>query len=163
MATLGSRTTAEQALQGQSLQGKKAIVTGANSSLGVETARVLALAGADVTLACRSLEAGQQTAGRLGSMLPSGAGKLTAGKLDLSDLRSVKSFSEEYLASGRALEAIPLAVASLMVVPLAVLTGTANLRTALDGFSTSPVYLIVGAFILATAMVKTRCRRNRGP
>ena len=53
-------------------------------------------------------------------------------------------------------EAIPLAIASLMVVPLAVLTGTANLRTALDGFSASPVYLIVGAFILATAMVKTR-------
>ncbi len=43
-----------------------------------------------------------------------------------------------------------------MVVPLAVLTGTAPLRTALDGFSASPVYLIVGAFILATAMVKTR-------
>ena len=53
-------------------------------------------------------------------------------------------------------EAIPLAIASLMVVPIAVLTGTANLRTALDGFSASPVYLIVGAFILATAMVKTR-------
>ena len=53
-------------------------------------------------------------------------------------------------------EAIPLAVASLMVVPLAVLTGTAPLKTALDGFSASPVYLIVGAFILATAMVKTR-------
>ncbi len=45
-------------------------------------------------------------------------------------------------------EAIPLAIASLMVVPLAVLTGTAPLRTALDGFSASPVYLIVGAFIL---------------
>lgn len=53
-------------------------------------------------------------------------------------------------------ETIPLAIASLLVVPIAVLTGTANLRTALDGFSASPVYLIVGAFILATAMVKTR-------
>ncbi|WP_229187170.1 SLC13 family permease [Bradyrhizobium oropedii] len=53
-------------------------------------------------------------------------------------------------------EAIPLAIASLMVIPLAVLSGTANLRTALDGFSASPVYLIIGAFILATAMVKTR-------
>jgi solute carrier family 13 (sodium-dependent dicarboxylate transporter), member 2/3/5 len=53
-------------------------------------------------------------------------------------------------------EAIPLAVASFLVVPIAVLTGTANLRTALDGFSASPVYLVVGALILATAMVKAR-------
>ena len=53
-------------------------------------------------------------------------------------------------------EAIPVAVASLLVVPLAVLFGIANVRTALEGFSASPVYLIVGAFILATAMVKTR-------
>ena len=40
-----------------------------------------------------------------------------------------------------------------MVVPLAVLTGTASLRTALDGFSASPVYLIVGAFILTAAFL----------
>src|SRR5215831_219834 len=53
-------------------------------------------------------------------------------------------------------EAIPVAIASLLVVPLAVLFGIANVRTALEGFAASPVYLIVGAFILATAMVKTR-------
>ncbi len=53
-------------------------------------------------------------------------------------------------------EAIPLAVASLLVVPMAVLSGITNVRSALEGFAASPVYLIVGAFILATAMVKTR-------
>lgn len=53
-------------------------------------------------------------------------------------------------------EAIPLAIASLLVVPAAVLSGITNVRGALDGFAASPVYLIVGAFILATAMVKTR-------
>jgi anion transporter len=53
-------------------------------------------------------------------------------------------------------EAIPLAITSLMVVPAAVLAGIVPLRTALDGFSSSSVYLILGAFILATAMVKTR-------
>ena len=37
---LGSSTTAQQALQGQSLAGKQAIVTGASSGLGIETARV---------------------------------------------------------------------------------------------------------------------------
>ena len=96
MSKLGRRTTAEQALQGQNLKGKKAIVTGANSGLGVETARVLALAGADVLLACRSLESGEQVATQLRASLPAGAGKLSVGKLDLSDLRSVKSFAEAY-------------------------------------------------------------------
>jgi anion transporter len=53
-------------------------------------------------------------------------------------------------------EAIPLAVTSLMVVPAAVLMKIATVKVALDGFSSSSTYLIVGAFILATAMVKTR-------
>jgi len=53
-------------------------------------------------------------------------------------------------------EAIPLAISSLLVVPVAVLIGLANVRGALEGFASSSVYLILGAFILATAMVKTR-------
>jgi anion transporter len=53
-------------------------------------------------------------------------------------------------------EAIPLAITSLAVVPGAVLLGVTNLKGALDGFSSSSVYLLVGAFILASAMVKTQ-------
>lgn len=53
-------------------------------------------------------------------------------------------------------EALPLAVSSLLVIPAAVLGGVVSLKDALDGFSSSSVYLILGAFILATAMVKTR-------
>ena len=113
MATLGSKTTGEQALQRQSLQGKKAIVTGANSGLGVETARLLALAGADVMLACRSLEAGEKTANQLRSILPSDAGKLTdflgsvyrfAGKLVL---KSIPQGAAKTIYSATALELAP--------------------------------------------------------
>ena len=53
-------------------------------------------------------------------------------------------------------EAIPLAVSSLLVVPAAVLMGVAKVSSALEGFGSSSVYLLVGAFILATAMVKTK-------
>jgi len=53
-------------------------------------------------------------------------------------------------------EALPLAITSLLVVPGAVLMGIVNLKGALEGFSSPSVYLLVGAFILATAMVKTR-------
>lgn len=52
-------------------------------------------------------------------------------------------------------EAIPLAVTSLLIPPLAVLAGITNIKGALDGFSSPSVYLIVGAFVLAVAMVKT--------
>jgi anion transporter len=53
-------------------------------------------------------------------------------------------------------EAIPLAVSSLLVVPAAVFMHIANVGTALNGFASPSAYLILGAFILATGMVKTK-------
>jgi solute carrier family 13 (sodium-dependent dicarboxylate transporter), member 2/3/5 len=53
-------------------------------------------------------------------------------------------------------EAVPLPISSLAVVPLAVLMGIATPKDALDGFGSTSVYLLVSAFILATAMVKSR-------
>ncbi len=55
MARFGRRTTAEQVSEGIDLAGKLALVTGANTGIGRETARVLALRGAQVTMACRDL------------------------------------------------------------------------------------------------------------
>ncbi len=52
-------------------------------------------------------------------------------------------------------EAIPLAVSSLLVVPAAVLMGIINVGGALSGFANPSAYLILGAFVLATGMVKT--------
>ena len=53
-------------------------------------------------------------------------------------------------------EAVALPITSLAVVPLAVLMGIASPKDALDGFGSTSVYLLVSAFILATAMVKSR-------
>ena len=78
---------------------------------------MLARAGADVMLACRSLEAGEKTANQLRSRLPSGVGKLTAGKLDLSDFHSVKNFATRYLASGGGLDLL-INNAGIMAPPL---------------------------------------------
>jgi anion transporter len=52
-------------------------------------------------------------------------------------------------------EAVPLAVSSLLVVPAAVLMGIINVGGALSGFASPSAYLILGAFVLATGMVKT--------
>ncbi|HXP96668.1 MAG TPA: DASS family sodium-coupled anion symporter [Telmatospirillum sp.] len=53
-------------------------------------------------------------------------------------------------------EAIPLAASSLLVVPIGALMGVSSVKGMLEGFSSPSTYLIVGAFVLAVAMVKTR-------
>lgn len=62
ITTFGARTTAAEVLSGVDLTGRTAIVTGAASGIGVETARALAGAGATVTLAVRDTAAGRRVA-----------------------------------------------------------------------------------------------------
>src|SRR2546423_827799 len=100
-AALGKHTTAIEALRGQRLDGVTAIVTGASSGLGVETARALAFAGASVVLACRSVASGERVAATLRAELPEDAGRLEVAALDLADLDSVRAFVEGFVASGR--------------------------------------------------------------
>ena len=58
----GAESTAADVIAGVDLTGRRAIVTGASSGIGVETARALASAGAEVTLAVRERRgAGEQT------------------------------------------------------------------------------------------------------
>ncbi len=117
MTTLGKRSTAEQALRGRNLKGKHAIVTGANSGLGTETARVLALGGAHVTLACRSIEAGEKVAAELRATLPKDAGTFSTGKMDLADPASIRAFASGYLTAGTPLDLL-VNNAGIMATPL---------------------------------------------
>jgi NAD(P)-dependent dehydrogenase (short-subunit alcohol dehydrogenase family) len=87
----GEESTAAEVIDGIDLSGKRAIVTGASSGIGVETARALASAGADVTLAVRDLAAGERvTADIVGS---TGNRAVQARRLDLADLESVAAFN----------------------------------------------------------------------
>lgn len=90
--TFGASTTAAEVIDGVDLHGRRAVVTGASSGIGVETVRALASAGADVTLAVRDTDAGAKVAARLESELPHGAGKLTVGRLDLADRSTIAEF-----------------------------------------------------------------------
>jgi NAD(P)-dependent dehydrogenase (short-subunit alcohol dehydrogenase family) len=58
----GPATTAAEVVADVDLHGRRAIVTGASSGIGTETARALASAGADVTLAVRNVKAGTEVA-----------------------------------------------------------------------------------------------------
>lgn len=79
------------------LQGKVALITGANTGIGRVTARELALQGAHVFLACRSAE---RTQPAIDEMAERSGGKAKAEylHLDLGDLESVRDCAEAFLA-----------------------------------------------------------------
>jgi NAD(P)-dependent dehydrogenase (short-subunit alcohol dehydrogenase family) len=93
------------------LDGRTAVVTGANSGLGLATARELARAGAGVVLACRSEEKGR---GAVDSILRAVPGAdVSLATLDLADLDSVRAFA------GARVEAVDLLInnAGIMAAP----------------------------------------------
>jgi NAD(P)-dependent dehydrogenase (short-subunit alcohol dehydrogenase family) len=70
--------------------GRVAVVTGANSGLGVITARELARAGAKVVIACRDTAKGETSAAEIRAQVP--GADLDVRALDLADLASVRGF-----------------------------------------------------------------------
>ena len=79
----GFESTAAEVIDGIDLSGTQAIVTGGSSGIGIETARALAGAGAEVTLAVRDTDAGERTATDITAT--TGAA-VHVGRLDLLDL-----------------------------------------------------------------------------
>ena len=86
----GFSSTAADVLDGVDLGGKRAIVTGGASGIGLETARALAVAGASVVLAVRDTEAGARAATEIAAT--SGGTPVAVSRLDLADLSSVRAF-----------------------------------------------------------------------
>jgi NAD(P)-dependent dehydrogenase (short-subunit alcohol dehydrogenase family) len=87
----GSTATALEVVDGVDLDGRRALVTGGASGIGVETARALAHAGAQVTLAVRDVAAGQRVAADIAGT--SGRSDVAVARLDLADLTSVDALT----------------------------------------------------------------------
>jgi NAD(P)-dependent dehydrogenase (short-subunit alcohol dehydrogenase family) len=113
------------------LTGKTALVTGANSGLGFETACALAAAGAHVVMACRDAGRGEAAAARARAVARARAGVQVGGSaaaggseaarvellpLDLADLASVRRFAAAFLDTGRRLD-ILCNNAGVMAIP----------------------------------------------
>jgi NAD(P)-dependent dehydrogenase (short-subunit alcohol dehydrogenase family) len=77
-------------------QGRLAVVTGANTGLGFETARVLAARGASVVLAVRDTEKGKAAAARIAGTAPGAT--VTVQPLDLASLESIRAAAGELRA-----------------------------------------------------------------
>ncbi len=103
--------------------GKLAVVTGANSGIGFGITRRLATAGAEVILAVRNLEKGQQAVKKLRAENPNA--RLTLEQIDLADLHSVAAFAARLNDQGRPLH-ILINNAGVMNPP--------TRQTTLDGF-----------------------------
>ncbi|ERM94993.1 hypothetical protein AMTR_s00009p00229030 [Amborella trichopoda] len=89
-------STAEQVTEGIDATGLTAIVTGASSGIGIETARVLALRGAQVIIAVRNVAAGQEV--KEGIIKENTSAKLDVMELDLSSMASVRKFASEFIS-----------------------------------------------------------------
>lgn len=83
-------STAMDVIRGVDLTRRRAIVTGGSSGIGVETARALASAGAEVTLAVRNPDAGHQAADDITAT--TGNDRVLVAPLDLADQGSVADF-----------------------------------------------------------------------
>ncbi|MEA2334347.1 MAG: hypothetical protein QOG40_837 [Solirubrobacteraceae bacterium] len=75
-------------------RGRTAVITGANSGIGLEAARELARAGAHVVMACRDTTKGDAAAHAIRKELPSA--ELEVAALDLASLDSVRAFAGRY-------------------------------------------------------------------
>ncbi len=110
-----NRSTALEVVAGINLQGKTAIVTGASSGLGVETARALAAAGAAVILPVRNLAKGEGVAAAIRASI--GNQSVSVAELDLADFASIRKFAAEFIGSGKSLN-ILINNAAIMACPL---------------------------------------------
>jgi NAD(P)-dependent dehydrogenase (short-subunit alcohol dehydrogenase family) len=133
----GPASTAAEVIAGVDLTGKRAVVTGASSGIGQETARVLAGAGAEVTLAVRDTGAGEKAAAEISGSADSR--NVRVARLDLADRASVRGFVAGWAG--------PLHIlvnnAGIMATPLG--------RTA-EGWELQFVTNHLGHFALATGL-----------
>lgn len=96
------------------LSGKVAIVTGANTGIGKETAKDLARRGARVYLACRDIQKGELVASEI--QATTGNSQVLVQKLDLADTKSIRAFAEGFLAEEKYLH-ILINNAGVMMCP----------------------------------------------
>ena len=98
-----------------SQSGKVAVVTGANSGLGLSTARELVRAGASVVAAVRDVAKGESVASEIRATIPDAS--IEVLKLDLGDLTSVRDFAERLGAKQNRLDLRQKTVVAVQVRP----------------------------------------------
>ncbi|XP_030644591.1 retinol dehydrogenase 12 [Chanos chanos] len=123
------------------LDGKTVMITGANTGIGKETAKDMALRGARVVMACRDLTRGEKAAMEIRKS--TGNGNVVVRHLDLSSLLSVRQFVHEFTATEDRLDVL-INNAGVMMCPK-ILTE--------DGYETQLAVNHLGHFLLTVLLL----------
>ncbi|OQR85927.1 short-chain dehydrogenase/reductase family protein [Achlya hypogyna] len=139
----GPTTTAEQVADvfAAEAPGKVVLITGANTGLGLETARVLSAKGASVVIACRSTDKGEAAVASIVQAHPEA--KVSFLQLDLASLASIRSFAAAFSANYERLD-ILINNAGVMACPKSTTT---------DGLETQFGVNHVGHFYLTKLLL----------
>ena len=115
MSRFDGASNTDQVIEGVSLRGKCAVVTGASSGLGLETCRVLAAAGATVLMVARNKDTLETAAEEIRQRQPDA--QLLTQIMDLADLDSVRSAAAEILQQADKIQLL-INNAGVMACPL---------------------------------------------
>ncbi|KAI3501305.1 hypothetical protein L1887_29170 [Cichorium endivia] len=145
----GASSTAEDVTKGIDGTGLTAIVTGASSGIGTETARVLAMHGVHVVMAVRNTETGTRIREAILTEAPNA--KVDVMELDLSSLASVRKFAADYCSLGLPLN-ILINNAGVMAPPFTLSKDKIELQ-----FATNHL----GHFLLTNLLLETMKKTSR--
>src|SRR6266481_5920724 len=124
--TFGEASTTAEVLSGLNLKGKRVLVTGVSSGLGVETARSLVAHGAQVVGAARDLAKAERATVQVRKDSAANGGSFEMVELDLASLKSVRACADKLLKKGEPFDVV-IANAGVMATPFG---------QTLDGFET---------------------------
>ncbi|KAL9225325.1 hypothetical protein vseg_001267 [Gypsophila vaccaria] len=146
-------STAEQVTDGIDASALTAIVTGATSGIGAETARVLALRGVHVVMGVRNMAAGKDVKEAISRDITSA--KIDAMELDLSSMDSVTKFASKFNSSGLPLNLL-INNAGIMATPFTLSKDKIELQ-----FATNHLGHFLLTNLLLEKMKKTAEETNR--
>jgi NAD(P)-dependent dehydrogenase (short-subunit alcohol dehydrogenase family) len=115
--TFGAKSTSDDVLSGVDLRGKRFLITGVSSGIGLETARSLAAHGAAIVGATTDVAAARTATAPVRDAALQSDGSLALIELDLASLKSVRTAADGLLADGKKFDAI-IANAGIMAPPL---------------------------------------------
>jgi len=138
----GAKTTADEVLSGADLKGKRYLVTGVSSGIGLETARSLASHGATVVGAARDLTKAERASQLVREAAQRAGGDLELIELDLASLQGVRAAAAKLVHEGKRFDAV-IANAGVMATPFS---------HTVDGFETQFATNHLGHFALINSI-----------